>query len=302
MKYIIFFLFLFTVDTLFCANNDLKKINFKFSLKYGLELFNNNDYYRAITEFKRYNFFIKNKHNNDMASYYMGLSYFKGGEFKKAKNVFYSILESDNNDFIEDSYIRLGDISFQREFQKVVQHKYYDFSLPDFNPDNYFHYLNNYRTAGKYSDEALSKILFSYMLNFNLGKSAYFMNSMKFRDKKYKSIVYDLKKDFYRIKNVSEKSAAFATVLSIVIPGAGQIYAGEVKEGFIALGVNASFITLSILAYKNYSKFVGLLLGYYELTFYFGNINNAQHAVNKYNENQRNKVRRYLIDLYWKKF
>ncbi len=297
----ILLIIIFSVISIY-AGNDLHKINSEKSLDYGIELFNSNDYYRAITEFKRYIFFNKNKYKNSMAQYYIGLSYLSGGELKNAKNVFYTILEDNNNSFVEDAYLRLGDIDMLNSFNTVVEHKYYDFAPSYFNPDNYFMYLKFYKDTGKYSDEAEIKLLFSYMLNCKYGRAKFFADNMQLHTEKYKKLSDEMKKDLYKIKEIPKRSETVAVLLSVLIPGAGQMYAGEVKEGFIALGVNAAFTTLAYLSFVNYSKFLGIWLGYYELTFYFGQISNARHAVYKFNENSKNKLRRYYINLYWKKF
>ncbi len=299
------FIFLIIIFSFFNRNlyakNDLKIINSSLAFQYGMDRYLNQDYFRAITEFKRFIFFNSNNKLKYKAKYYIGLSYLRGGDYKNSRKVFYNIIENGEGNYIEDAYLKVADTYLEENFKSIKIHKHYDFTPSFFSPDYYLQYLNRF-TDGKYSDEVKSKILFTYLLNCDYKKASYIRAYFTFKEKKYKSITENLSLEIDKIKNISYKSKTIATLLSIFIPGGGQIYAGEVKEGFIALLVNTSMAFLSVYSFINYSKFVGVFLGYYELTFYFGNISNARNAVYKYNENIRNKYRKYLINLYWKRF
>lgn len=296
MKIERFLLFIFIIKLAYSQIPDFdEKKTFDLAFDYYLK----NDNYRAITEFKRYIFFGRDKFKIDKARLMMGLSYFKGGNYEKAFYILENISEDDKNYFQEESFIKLGDILLENEFKKVVIYKHYEFDYPKFSDKYYLSYISKYK-EGKYFKEAYFKFLLVQLLNFDTKRFYNFLNREEakiFSDEE----LFDLKRKGREISNLKKKSKFLAGFLSI-IPGMGQIYAGEVKEGLIAFLVNISVGFLGYYSYVNYSKLIGVILFYYEFSYYIGNFSNAINAVEKFNENERNRYRNYLLNLYYKKF
>jgi len=275
----------------------------KRTFEYAIDRLKNNDYYRAITEFKRYIFLGKDKFLRKKAEFMIGKCYLEGGEYKNAENVFQVIAEDAQHPFSEEALLRLGDAEFLSENKRIKIHKYYDFEPVYFDSLYYSRYLQIY-SDGKYYSEAYTKLIFVNLLNFNFYKCYELVNNINNSKvkPKHKIIIDDLKHQIRKASEIPEKSKTFAILISILIPGAGQIYAGEVKEGIVAFLVNSACIAGVIYTYINYSKLLGIIIGYYELSFYVGNISNAGKAVEKFNENERNRFRKTLIDIYYKRF
>ncbi|MBN1898237.1 MAG: hypothetical protein JW827_05640 [Spirochaetes bacterium] len=270
---------------------------------YAEQRLNNKDYYRAITEFKRYSFFGRDVYLREKSRYNIGLCYLRGGEYKNARSQFEMLYYDKKNPFSELALLSLGDVDLFSEIEQVKVHESYFFNKPHFDTLNYIRYMKNY-PLGEYYSEAYTKLTLAALLNFNFKMSYDLVNRADAKEwkKEHARIMEELPSLLKQASQVPERSETFATILSIFIPGSGQIYAGEVKEGLLALGVNALFLTACIYTYTNYSKFLGIFLGYYELSFYIGNIQNAAWAVEKYNENARNCFRSRVIDLYIKRF
>ncbi len=105
-----------------------------------------------------------------------------------------------------------------------------------------------------------------------------------------------------RLRNLPRSSPATAGVLSAVLPGAGQVYTGRYRDGAIALALNAAFIFAAVEAFDNDSPVLGGILGFVELGWYAGNIYNAVNGAHKDNrrrlEAERDTLRRrYGLDL-----
>lgn len=273
------------------------------TFEYASDRLKNGDYYRAITEFKRYAFFGNDEILVKKSMYMIGLSYLKGGEYKNARNVFQLIAEDIKEPFCEDAFLRLGDVEFLIENEKVKVHKHYEFEPVYFSEVYYSRYLTKF-PDGKHYSEAWTKLVFVNLLNFNFYQTLRLINSY---DKNKITpddarVMEEFKEQLKNASEISERSKTLAIIMSVLIPGAGQIYAGETGAGLLALLVNVFFAASSIYTYSNYSKLLGIVIGYYELSFYLGNIANAGNAVDKYNENERNRFRKTMIELYYKKF
>ncbi len=270
----------------------------KRSFEYASQLLRKNDYYRAITEFKRYIFFGKDKFLIEKSKYTIGLAYLMGGDYKNARNQFNLLLYDNSSPFSESALLRLGDVDFFKTVETIKIHKHYEFSPARFEGDYYSRYLRDYPSANGYV-EAYNKLLFVTLLNFDFKNFYSLANSVN--RPKNDAIIDEFKLKAEELKDITQKSVTFAKIISIIIPGAGQIYAGEFNKGVVALLVNAAFIGASYYTYTNYSKLLGIILGYYELSFYFGNINNAGLAVEKYNENEKNRYRKRMLNIYSKR-
>ena len=79
------------------------------------------------------------------------------------------------------------------------------------------------------------------------------------------------------------KSPRLAQLMSTVVPGSGQIYAGKTRNGLISLGINAAFFYLlgDSVADKRYVDAVGIFL--VGSRFYWGNRRNAKKWAMEHN-------------------
>ncbi len=95
----------------------------------------------------------------------------------------------------------------------------------------------------------------------------------------------ELKKWFENSKMLKYKSPKLAKILSIVVPGMGQIYATNLKDGINALLVNGiiGYLFVNNLLNKSYdSALINLLFIFKK--FYTGNLANAEKLAHQYNE------------------
>ena len=78
--------------------------------------------------------------------------------------------------------------------------------------------------------------------------------------------------------NQSYRSAKTAGVLSALLPGAGQLYVGRPTDAALAFGLNAAFLWGALEAYDDENWAVFALLGLMEVGWYGGNIYNAANG------------------------
>jgi TolA-binding protein len=80
-----------------------------------------------------------------------------------------------------------------------------------------------------------------------------------------------------------EKSETLAAVMSAVLPGSGYIYADRVGDGITAFLINALFIAGTIAAINGENYAVAAIVGGIGLPFYVGNIYGSANAAKKWN-------------------
>ena len=86
------------------------------------------------------------------------------------------------------------------------------------------------------------------------------------------------------------KSPKLAQLLSTVVPGSGQIYAGKTRNGLISSGINAAFFYLlgDSVADKRYVDAVGIFL--VGSRFYWGNRHNAKKWAMEHNRDLERRL------------
>jgi len=296
------FIILFIVSALISLNaapHDISLQVSEKSFKYAETLYFQKDYYKSITEFKRFLFFSKNKSLKEEAEIYIGLNYLKGNDFINAKKIFYNISDNIMHSQRERALFRLAETYIIEESAKIKQHRNYYFTPLYFQNQYYQDYIDQYGRNGIYYEEAYKNLIITYFLNFDKYKAFYLINNLSPLDKEQMKLSNDMIAISKKMGDVPQKSPLTALIFSLLIPGTGQIYAGEIKEGLIALLVNASAGFAAYYSFVNYSKLLGGFIGLYEISFYIGNINNAMNAVIKYNENQKNIFRQEIINIYF---
>jgi putative membrane protein insertion efficiency factor len=83
------------------------------------------------------------------------------------------------------------------------------------------------------------------------------------------------------------KRHRLATALSIVIPGAGQIYAGRTGEGLRHLFFNGALIYSIVKLVQAEHVPAAVVVGAFETPFYLGNVSGAHNAATGFNRSKR---------------
>ncbi len=96
--------------------------------------------------------------------------------------------------------------------------------------------------------------------------------------------------------NVPQKSPRFAKVLSAIVPGAGQVYAGKWRHGLNALVLNGvlGYLTVDAVLDRHYLDAV-LWGGTVFSRYYRGNIFRAEEAVKRFNLQQSRRASEALL-------
>lgn len=254
-------------------------------LSFADHLFNEGDYYRAITEYERFLFNFPENIDAPRARIKIGLAYQRGQKWRQAEEELDAVIRDyKGSPYERQAAWELGETYYKSgQFPRAAsQYKIFQESFPG----ESFAYkaqmriswcsvrTGDYKTARK-------------ELGLVESSSPYYEPAQGFL------------KDLAGLDTLNRKSPALSGAMSAVIPGTGQFYAGRYMDGMAALIINAAFIYGAVEAYnkKIYGAF-GILL-FFETGWYGGNIFSAITSAHKYNRVQKENYLNTLEKKYW---
>lgn len=244
-------------------------------LNYADQLFVDQEFYRAITEYRRFIAYFPEEEKIDEIylkicnCYYLGERYFDAINWAKktlAKSSKPSIL-AQGNLIAGDSYFALGNYSAAQNFYSAV------LSIEDLDLD--------------WSDRARLKLGICALREEKWLKASREFASIK-SDSQYfrKSQLFSQKA--LEGNDLPHKSLWLAGALSL-IPGAGYYYAGNKGTALASFIVNSLFIWGTCEAFNKEEKAVGAVIGLFAFGLYSGNIYGSIGSAARYNEQQKEK-------------
>jgi TM2 domain-containing membrane protein YozV len=234
--------------------------------RYADSLFNAENYYQAITEYKRLAFFDYAKKYAYDINYKIALAYKEGGFYDNAKSYFKRAVECAEN--IE-----------QKEKAQIEAVKNFILARKT---DDALNYLDELESAGEDESEINYWRGWAHLFAGRLNLSArYFYLADKNQTLARQVDTYA--DSLYSVSNVK--------LLSYIIPGAGQIYVGEYFSGLMSFAWNALWIYVTANAFADGRIIEGFLVGdLLWLRFYRGNIQNAERFANEKNVKLLNRL------------
>lgn len=255
----------------------------------GNNFFNSQNYYNAVTEYKRYIFFNSEPENVSLpyAYYKMGMAYRNELELDKAVNALNkSISLTGNLKFAENRKIDIAVIHISNQnysLAKLILLK-----------------LEMYSQSTQIKKRAffLHAVCNLYEYNWSEAKQMleefYHIDSKGKLNKKEEKVISLLKKAV----KTKYKSPSLAKWLSTFIPGAGQIYCGDWKNGINALAINSltGYIFVDDIINKNIEDIIVYSFFLFN-RYYQGNRTLAQEAANKYNEKMNSRIAAEIMSI-----
>ena len=240
---------------------------------YAKKLYDDEQYFDAITEFKRLLFFDNNGKYKFQANNFIGLSYKEGAKFSDAI-LYFTLAEMNarNDDELFDSKIEIIRSNILR---RTTSHAIELLNSLE-SDKRFFHRIReiNYWKG------------WAYIFSDNWEEASnYFAQTDS--NKILSSFCSKVEKDKY--------STSAAKLLSLFIPGAGQIYTGHYLSGLLSLSWNLLWGYVTINAFIANRVFDGLAVGnFLWLRFYNGNLQNAKNFAEEENLKIVNQALNYL--------
>jgi len=261
-------LFIFVSLTSVFSQNTLEQ-----QFEFANQLFIQQKYFDAITEFKRIQFFDVDNKFSFRSNLLIGISYKAGAKFDEA--IKYLTLAEINNSDDEEYFLC-----------RILNAR-----------------TNILRRTTKQAEKILNELLddprfiskekeINYWIGWNYIFSDEWEKAFEiFNENRLDTTLAEL------CKTVDDEmySVNFAKYSSYLIPGIGQFYTGEYVSGTLSLGWNILFGYLTINAFIEDRIFDGIIIGnFLWLRFYSGNIQNAEKFAIQKNLQISNKALDYL--------
>ncbi len=267
----------FVLLGIFCLQSNYAQSTVETQLAWADKLFASNQYFDAITEYKRVLFFDEQNKLITRVNFRIAECYKAGAHFYEAIKYFALVEKNSLNDsiLIEAKLEIIRCNILRKTTERALQ------LCSEIERDERFYSkrdeINYWRGwAFMFADdwESASKIFAETPANKEL--------------KLLCNQVIDAK-----------VSVTFATVISYILPGAGQIYSGKILSGLMSFAWNLAAGYFTVNAFVANRAFDGIVIGELVwLRFYRGNIENAKTFALEKNLEVSNKALKFLQNEY----
>lgn len=229
--------------------NQTKSNSINNIIAFGDSLMNNGNYIHALHEYKRADFFADSSYKLGIASR-IANTYFFLADYKNAR-----IYYDSSSYYSEDENIKMDYF-----FQKIVCYMLEgDFATALLRSEQRLNITNEL--------DIKKKNLYNGICYFGLEQydSAYFYFKKSIPENDTSKLIV-LEEQFKKRKKLNKPNESISIILSIILPGAGQIYAGDIKNGLnsvllvggiLGVGVFAPSISYSLTLPFFYRYYIG---------------------------------------------
>jgi len=237
------------------------------------------EYYRAVTEYKKFLILFPDSGKADYASFEIGMAYFKGEEYGAAARSFLAVHQKypESGYAVQAVYL---EGSSQWKLKNYDRARVVLESLSEQHPES------------EYAPRSLVVIC---LVALDENKAEVSHQTLKrFLDRypghpgeeSVKEAAVQL--DLYQ--ELPEKSPVLAGIMSAILPGSGYIYAEHYGDGITAFLINGLFIAGTVTAINQENYALAGIVGGIGAPFYLGNIYGSANAAKKWNLGVRNEV------------
>jgi len=246
-------------------------------LSFAESLYSEEDYYRAITEYKRFLHYHPNHPAAAHATLNMARCFLHGEQWSKGEEALSKLIQR---------YPNSQESDYAAILYAEIPYKQHNFN----------------RTLDRLSQNALQTspaALAQHRADLRLWSLASNGNYDQFINNETPDTQYSqLNGELQLLNQLPLKSPRLAGGLSAIIPGSGQLYAGRYREAGMSLLLNAAFLGGGIQSIKTGNHVLGGILLFFEAGWYGGNIHNAMNSVHKYNRDLQQSAVSRLIEQY----
>lgn len=265
----------FVLLSLLCVNSEAQYLDRQYN--YANSLFNSEKYFDAITEYKRLLFFDRSERYNYQSNFNIGLSYKYGAKYDEAMKYFH----------YSEMAAQLDSLKIKSRLQRIR--------------------INILRRTTDNALVMLDELHNEFPNQVDSSTIAYWQGwaFIMADDWENASLSFNKIESEHPLKKIADEvednkySVTFATLISYILPGSGQIYTGNYVSGFLSLGWNILWGYLTINAFVTDRALEGILIGgLLWARFYRGNFENAEKFAIEKNIEISNEAYKYLKNNY----
>ncbi|MBI4495693.1 MAG: tetratricopeptide repeat protein [Deltaproteobacteria bacterium] len=239
----------------------------------GDSFFRDGDFYRAITEYRRFLYLFPESPRADEALFKIGRSYFQGRRWDEAIAAFGELEKKFPLTRFATQALLLAGRSFMEKKDYPAARRLF-LSVKGIAPDS------------PEADEGQMDMALAYLREERYKEAAEAFRQVSRSSRLHPSADY-LAAGLDRISDLPGKSPAGAGLLAALLPGTGHLYVGRYRDAAVAFALNAAFIAGAIEAFRRESYVVAGILTFFELGWYSGNIYSAVSSAHKYNRQMK---------------
>ena len=235
-------------------------------------LFEEGDYYRAITEYKRFIFLFPESEYTEKSFFRIGESYFRAKKWKEAIESF-------------DLFVKKFPRSLLRD--EALYHQ----GIAEKNLKSHSEALSIFeslaaRSCGDLRDRAIvqSALVLVETADYS---GAITKLSLIPAESPLSESARSFSEGLVRVESLPQKSPEAAGVLAALVPGSGHLYTERPRDALVAFLLNGAFIWAAIELFDHRDYVLGGIVTFIELGWYTGNIYSAVSSAHKYNERTR---------------
>jgi hypothetical protein len=237
-------------------------------LGFAESLFKEGDYYRAISEYKRFIHYYPSAKSVESASFRIAESYYKARRWQDAIKLFKEFIDKyPGSDMIYDAFFLKG--LSEKNLKK------YDEALLSFEE-----ILK--RATGQVRHRAIYESALVHVEREDWGRARETFSEIPGESGLHDSAGRWLS-GLLRINELPEKSPAVAGTLAALIPGSGHVYTERYRDALVSFLLNGAFIFAAIELFRHDNNIAGGIVTFFEVGWYTGNIYSAVSSAHKYN-------------------
>ena len=263
-----------------CASEKGILLTENMELKVADTFMDEHEYYRAITEYKKFLILFPESDKADYALFRIGMAYYHGEEYETSTRTLANLREKypESSHAPEAQYFEgLGYWKLKKYLNAKIAFEVVVVSYPD----------SNYAPMALVADAMLALD----QDNINAGRQGMENLIANYPDYPASMRAKETLGLFDQYQYLPEKSEILAGIMSAVVPGSGYIYAEHYGDGITAFLINALAITGTVTAVNSENYAVAAIVGGIGLPFYLGNIYGSANAAKKWNIAVRNELR-----------
>jgi hypothetical protein len=252
--------------------------------KFISELYKDKRYFDCIAETQRllnYN----NSKNNDELLYFINSCYYSGGQYK----TLISRIKSPDT-IKKDKFYTANILLLSHSFYNLG---YFDKSETILNLSDYPNIDVKYQEKLFTSKAEIFVKRYQYKdLLSEIEKAGNYLNSFNSFN------LPDFRKDIESYRDIYFRSKWLSASMSALIPGAGQIYSGKIKDGILSFAAVAGTAFGAYYSYTKKEKPLAITMAFFSVLFYCGNIYGAYNSAISKNTELNQKFSEKLINKY----
>ncbi|PON19580.1 hypothetical protein C2W62_01915 [Candidatus Entotheonella serta] len=238
-------------------------------LQFADQLLQEGEYFRAVTEYRRFRFDYPDDPRQAMALFRIGQAFYRGQQFQEALQTFRNVTQTyPDSPYGQQALLWQGESLIQQTQYGAAEQSYttYIERYANASAVSYAHYQRGWTLLYRRRWQAATSVLQQIPDTSPLYPAA-----------------QHLAIEAQAGSQQPKKSPSLAGILSTLLPGAGQLYNGRPGDAVLTFLLNGLFIAGTIEAIQHDQPTIAGVLGFFEAGWYGGNVYSAVNGAHKHN-------------------